>query len=140
MLQPQIREPTEVQAAMQTADADVLLAAETFGAALRGSPEFASLLAADQALSEDVEATAAIDVFGRRQAELRIQVMFGALDAAQRAELEGLQSAMLACPSVAAYVAAQAAFQAVCRETAAVVSAEIGIDFAANCRSGGCCG
>ena len=47
---------------------------------------------------------------------------------------------MLAVPSVATYVAATAAFQAVCRETAAVVSAQIGIDFAANCRSGGCCG
>jgi hypothetical protein len=48
---------------------------------------------------------------------------------------------MFAVPSVAAYVAATAAFQAVCRETAAVVTAQIGIDFAANCRSGGgCCG
>ncbi len=64
----------------------------------------------------------------------------GILTAAQRAELERLQQAMLAVPSVATYIAATATFQAVCRETAAVVSAQIGIDFAANCRSGGCCG
>ena len=64
----------------------------------------------------------------------------GLLDEDRRAELEHLREAMLANPAVAAYVAATAAFQAMCRETAAVVSAEIGIDFAANCRSGGCCG
>lgn len=47
---------------------------------------------------------------------------------------------MLACPSVAAYVAAQADFWGVCVETAGVISRQIGIDFAANSRSGGCCG
>ena len=47
---------------------------------------------------------------------------------------------MLAVPTVASYVSATEAFRVVCRETAAVVSTEIGIDLAANCRSGGCCG
>jgi len=47
---------------------------------------------------------------------------------------------MYGVPSVTAYLAAMAAFQAVCRDTASIVSAEIGIDFAANSRSGGCCG
>ena len=64
----------------------------------------------------------------------------GVLTAAQRADLERLQKTMLAIPTVATYVAATEAFSAVCRETAAVVTAQIGIDFAANCRSGGCCG
>ncbi|MFH0750685.1 MAG: hypothetical protein V2B17_02500, partial [Chloroflexota bacterium] len=82
----------------------------------------------------------AIEAFQSRQAELRTELTMGILSDAQRAELERLQQAMLAVPSVASYVAATAAFQAVCRETAAVVSAQIGIDFAANCRSGGCCG
>ena len=107
---------------------------------LRASPEFTSLVEAGERLKMDAVADAAIEAFGRRQAELRIQMMLGTLEASQRDELDRLQAAMLACPSVAAYVAAQEAFQAVCRETAAVVSAQIGIDFAANCRSGGCCG
>ncbi len=47
---------------------------------------------------------------------------------------------MYEVPSINTYLAAMAAFQAVCRETASIVSAEIGIDFAANSRSGGCCG
>jgi cell fate (sporulation/competence/biofilm development) regulator YlbF (YheA/YmcA/DUF963 family) len=127
-------------AAPRAAEAEALSAAGTFGAALRASPEFAALLAANGALSADAGATAAIEAFGARQAELRTEAMMGILNDAQRAGLERLQQAMLAVPSVAAYVAATEAFGAVCRETAVVVSAQIGIDFAANCRSGGCCG
>jgi cell fate (sporulation/competence/biofilm development) regulator YlbF (YheA/YmcA/DUF963 family) len=127
-------------AAPRAAEAEALTAAGTFGTALRASPEFAALLAAENALSADATANAAIEAFGNLQAELRTEAMMGILTAAQRAGLERLQKAMLAVPTVASYVSATAAFQAVCRETAAVVSAEIGIDFAANCRSGGCCG
>ena len=141
MLYPAIQDPADLAAATRAAEAEALAAAGTFGAALRASPEFTALLAADRALSEDAGAAAAIEAFQARQAELRIELMMGVLPDAQRAELERLQQAMLAVPSVATYVAATAAFQAVCRETAAVVSAQIGIDFAANCRSGGgCCG
>ncbi len=85
-------------------------------------------------------ATSAIEAFSSLQAELRAEIMMGVLDDAQSARLEGLRAAMLAVPSVAIYVAATAAFQAICRETASVITAQIGIDFAANSRSGGCCG
>ncbi len=141
MLYPTTQDPADLAAGMRAAEAEALTAAGTFGVALRGSPEFTALLAADRALSADAQATAAIEAFQSRQAELRPEAMMGILTEAQRAELERLQQAMLAVPSVASYVAATAAFQAVCRETAVVVSAQIGIDFAANCRSGGgCCG
>ena len=110
------------------------------GAVLRASPDFAALLAAENALAADAKANEAIEAFQSRQAELRPELMMRVLTVAQRAELEHLQKAMLAVPTVAAYVAATEAFGAVCRETAAVVTAQIGIDFAATCRSGGCCG
>jgi cell fate (sporulation/competence/biofilm development) regulator YlbF (YheA/YmcA/DUF963 family) len=138
MLDLLTQDPAGLAAAPRAAEA--LTAAGTFGAVLRASPEFAALRAADGALSADAEATAVIEAFGARQAELRTEAMMGILTAGQRAELERLQQAMLAVPTVASYVAATEAFGAVCRETAVVVSAEIGIDFAANCRSGGCCG
>ena len=141
MISPSIQDPTGIAAAMRAVEAEALAAAGTFGAALQASPEFVALLATDAAISTDAAATAAIGAFGTRQAELRTEAMMGILTAAQRADLERLQAAMLAVPSIASYVAATAAFQSVCRETAAVVSAQIGIDFAANCRSGGgCCG
>jgi cell fate (sporulation/competence/biofilm development) regulator YlbF (YheA/YmcA/DUF963 family) len=139
MLDLTTQDATDLTAAPRAAEAEALTAAGTFGAVLRASPEFAALLAADRALSADAEATAAIEAFGARQAELRTEAMMGILTAAQRAELERLQKAILAIPTVASYVAATEAFGAVCRETAVVVSAQIGFDFAANCRSG-CCG
>ena len=140
MLYPSTADQADLSAATRAAEAEALAAAGTFGAALRASPEFTALLAADRALSEDSEAVAAIEAFNSLQAELRAEITMGVLHDSQRAELDRLQGAMLAVPSVASYVDATAAFQAVCRETASVVSAQIGIDLAANCRSGGCCG
>ena len=140
MLYTSTQDPADLTAATRAAEAEALTAAGTFGAVLRASPEFTALLTADRALSEDATAAAAIEAFQSRQAELRMELMMGVLPEAQHAELERLQQAMLAAPAVASYVDATAAFQAVCRETASVLSAQIGIDFAANCRSGGCCG
>jgi cell fate (sporulation/competence/biofilm development) regulator YlbF (YheA/YmcA/DUF963 family) len=140
MLDLSTQDPAELAVGQRAAEAEALTAAGTFGAALRASPEFGTLLAANDALTADVAATAAIGAFGDRQAELRTEAMMGILTAAQSAELERLQKTMYAVPTVATYVAATEAFGAVCRETAVVVSAQIGIDFAANSRSGGCCG
>ena len=140
MLDLSTHDATGFAAAPRAAEAEALMAAGAFGIALRASPEFGALLAANDALSADAGATAAIEAFGDRQAELRTEAMMGVLTAAQRAELERLQKTMYAIPTVATYVAATEAFGAVCRETAAVVTAQIGIDFAANSRSGGCCG
>jgi cell fate (sporulation/competence/biofilm development) regulator YlbF (YheA/YmcA/DUF963 family) len=140
MLDLSTQDAAGLAAAPRAAEAEALMAAGAFGIALRASPEFAGLLAANDALTADAGATAAIEAFGDRQAELRTEAMMGILTAAQSAELERLQKAMYAVPTVATYVAATEAFGAVCRETAVVVSAQIGIDFAANSRSGGCCG
>jgi len=139
MTQPVNLDPGAMESAATAAEADAQLAASTFGSALRASEESAAFVRAGEAMEQDSEATAAIEAFGRRQAELRTQAMLGMLDASQQAELERLQAAMMACPSVTAYVAAEEAFRGVCRETAAVVSAQIDIDFAASCQTGGCC-
>ena len=133
MLNPTLQAPAE-------AEADVHAAARAFGAALKSSPEFTALLAADEAISTDAEANAAIVAFEQLQQDYRAEMTVGVLTDAHRADLERGQAAMLAVPTVAAYAAAMSAFQDVCRDTASVVTAEIGIDFAANSRSGGCCG
>ena len=140
MLHPATQDQADFAAVTSAAEAEALAAAGTFGAALRASPEFTALLAADRALAEDADAVAAIEAFNSLQAELRAAITMGVLQDHQRAELDRLRGAMLAVPSVTSYVDATAAFQAVCRETASVVSAQIGIDLAASCRSGGCCG
>jgi cell fate (sporulation/competence/biofilm development) regulator YlbF (YheA/YmcA/DUF963 family) len=129
-----------LEAATRAAEANALTAAGTLGSILRDTPEFAALLAADRALSEDAAALAAIEAVNTREAEWRVEISMGVLGASERGEIERLRAAMLACPSVAGYVAAQGAFGSLCREVASVASAEIGVDFAANCRTGGCCG
>jgi cell fate (sporulation/competence/biofilm development) regulator YlbF (YheA/YmcA/DUF963 family) len=140
MLDLSTQDPADLAAAPRATEAEALMAAGAFGAALRACPEFAALLAANDALSADTGATAAIEAFADRRAELRTEAMMGILTTAQSADLERLQTAMYVVPTVAAYVAATEAFGAICRETAAVVTAQIGIDFAANSRAGGCCG
>jgi cell fate (sporulation/competence/biofilm development) regulator YlbF (YheA/YmcA/DUF963 family) len=122
------------------AEAEALAAASAFGAALKESAEFVALAAADEAISQDAEANTAIAAFNSLQQQLRAEITVGVLQDSQRAELDQCQQTMYGVPSVSAYLAAMAAFQAVCRDTASIVSAEIGIDFAANSRSGGCCG
>ena len=130
---------TTIQAPAE-AEAEARAAARAFGTALKTSREFAALMAADQAISEDPAANAAIAAFDRLQQQFRAEITMGVLQDSQRAELEQCQQDMYDVPSIAAYVTATDAFQAVCRDTASVVSDQIGIDFAANSRSGGCCG
>lgn len=115
-------------------------AAAALGEALKASPEFARLTTADRAVSADPAATAAIAAFESLQREFRAEIAVGRLRDDQRARLQAAQQAVNAVPSVAAYLAAAQRVQALCRDIAAVVSAEIGVDFAANARSGGCCG
>jgi cell fate (sporulation/competence/biofilm development) regulator YlbF (YheA/YmcA/DUF963 family) len=119
------------------AEAEVLLAAGNFGTALRASAEFVRLREAGAALGADEAAQEAIAAFNTCQSDLQFEIRLGTLDASQQAEIERFQAAMLALPTVAEYLAAQTAFEAICRETAELVTSEIGIDFAANCRTGG---
>jgi len=129
-----------LQSVDQAAETEVLLAAGAFGTALRESPVFVRLHEAGAALSVDDAAQEAVESFNQCRADLQIEIRLGTLDADQRAEIERLQSAMFGFPTVAEYLTAQAEFEEICRETAGIVSDEIGIDFAANCRAGGCCG
>ena len=135
-----VDQAVDLEATTRAAETAVLLAAGAFGTALRGSPEFVRLREAGAALGTDDAAQEAIQAFNGCRSELQLEIRLGTLDAAQQAQLEGFQAAMLAFPTVTEYIAAQTAFEEICRETATLVSSEIGIDFAANCRSGGCCG
>lgn len=134
------RHDQAVAAATAAAEIDALTAGATFGAVLRATTEFTALLAASAAMGADPVAQAAISVFNEKQEDYRVEAAMNLLSQEQGDELGRLLEEMYAVPSVVAYVAATAAFGDLCRETSAVVSGIIGIDFAANSRSGGCCG
>jgi cell fate (sporulation/competence/biofilm development) regulator YlbF (YheA/YmcA/DUF963 family) len=127
-------------AATTASEIDALTAGATFGAALRATPEFTALLETANALDADPVAQAAIHAYNEKQQDLRVEAAMNLLTQEQTDEIGRLLGAMYAVPSVTAYVAATTAFGDVCRETSTVISGLIGIDFAANSRSGGCCG
>ncbi len=135
-----VDQSAELGAVSRATETEVLLAAGTFGTALRRGPEFERLRAAGAALGVDDAAQQAIEAFNRCQSDLQFEIRLGKLDARQQAAFDGFQAAVYAFPTVAEYVAAQSAFEAICREADTLMSSEIGIDFAANCRAGGCCG
>jgi cell fate (sporulation/competence/biofilm development) regulator YlbF (YheA/YmcA/DUF963 family) len=129
-----------LDAAIQEAEIGALTAGATFGAALRATPEFTALLETGNALDADLVAQAAIHAYNEKREDLRVEAAMNLLTTEQSDEIGRLLDEMYAVPAVIAYVAATAAFADLCRETSAVVSGLIGIDFAANSRSGGCCG
>ena len=139
MLSPATRD-SELAEAMRVAEMDALTAAAAFGGSLRATPEFRALLAASTSMAADPVAQAAIGAFNERQEEYRVEAAMNLLSDEQDRELGRLGEAMYAVPSVLAYVTASDAFGNLCRETSAVISGIVGIDFAANSRSGGCCG
>lgn len=130
----------ELAEATRVAEINALTAVGTFGASLRATPEFTALLAASAAMGADPVAQTAISAFNEKQEDYRVEAAMNLLSQDKRDELGRLIEEMYAVPSVVAYVAATTAFGDICRETAAVISGIIGIDFAANSRSGGCCG
>ncbi len=132
--------PAVALEATARAEIDALSAATSFGDALRTTPEFAALIAADEAMRTDEAASTAIAAYSTKQDAYRVEAAMNLLDEEVARELAALLDATYAVPSVTHYLEAMHTFEALCRETAAVITAEIGIDFAANCRAGGCCG
>ncbi len=139
MLSTATQDPA-LAAATQEAEIDALTAGATFGAALRTTPEFAALLETGKALDADPVARAAIHAHNERREDLRVEAAMNLMTQEQTDEIGRLLDEMYAVPTVIAYVDATAAFGALCRETSTVISGLIGIDFAANSRSGRCCG
>ena len=133
-------DPGAFAAASQAASFEALVAGSKFGARLRATPEFSELLRTNDAMGVDPAARAAMEAYAAKQEEYRVEAAMNLLDESRAAELGRLLNAMYDVPSVSAYSQAMEAFGGLCRETAAVISGVIGIDFAANCRSGGCCG
>lgn len=115
-------------------------AARDFAQALAESPVFQAYETAVTQLDNDPAAQAAIHAFQERQQSLQALIMLNALSAEEQAEMARLQQAFMAEPAVVALLEAQDALTAVCQTTAAILSERIGLDFAAACAPGGCCG
>lgn len=113
-------------------------AAGDFARALAGTPEFQAFEAASHALQQDTDAQAAMDAYQRKVESLRALLMLDAVAPEDQAELDRLRLDFATRPSVAAYSTAEQALAALCQDTANLLSADIGLNFASACGSG-CC-
>lgn len=117
----------------------VRTAARDFAAALAETPQFKAFEQAYEALSKDNAAHQALSVYQAKAKSLRAMLMLNAVSEVERAELERLQNDYVARPTVQAYASAEAELTALCQQAAGMISASIGLNYAASCGAS-CCG
>lgn len=134
MTQTTLSAPTNVA----STETEVRAAIRALAEALADSEAFRAYEQAAEQLRLDEAAQQAIGAFQSKQQSLQIMLRLNAVSAEDRAELERLQQAFLAQPSVAAYLQAQENLTMVCQAINDVIAQRIGLNFAAACGPG-CC-
>jgi cell fate (sporulation/competence/biofilm development) regulator YlbF (YheA/YmcA/DUF963 family) len=114
-------------------------AARDFAAALAGTPQFKAFEQAYEALSNDAAARQTLSAYQAKAKSLRAVLMLNAVSEAERAELERLKNDYLTRPTVQAYAEAEAELTALCQQSAGMISAATGLNYAAACGAS-CCG
>ena len=112
-------------------------AARDFAQVLAETTQFKAFEQANDRLNNDEQAQRVLEAFQAKQQSLRAMLMLNAASAEETAELERLRAAVLADPSVAAYLQAQQDLTAVCHAAADLLLQQIGLNFASACSP--CC-
>ncbi|OJX47143.1 MAG: hypothetical protein BGO78_16830 [Chloroflexi bacterium 44-23] len=118
----------------------VLKSARDFTQKLTETPQYVEFIKAHIEFRGDTEAQQIQQNYQKKQAALRAVLMLNAASEEERLELLVLQEQFNKRPSVIRYINAQSDFIVVCQEIGDLLSKELGIDFAAACKTGGCCG
>lgn len=134
MTQTTLSAPTNVA----STETEVRAAIRALAEALADSEAFRAYEQAAEQLRLDEAAQQAIGAFQSKQQSLQMMLRLNAVSAEDRAELERLQQAFLAQPSVAAYLQAQENLTMVCQAINDVIAQRIDLNFAAACGPG-CC-
>jgi cell fate (sporulation/competence/biofilm development) regulator YlbF (YheA/YmcA/DUF963 family) len=114
-------------------------AARDFAAALAETPQFKAFEQAYEVLSHDTAAQQALSAYRDKAESLRALLMLNAVSETERAELERLKQDYLTRASMQAYAAAEVELTAICQQAAGMISAAIGLNYAASCGAS-CCG
>ena len=114
-------------------------AARDFAAALAETQQFKAFEQAYEILSHDAAAQQALSAYRAKAESLRALLMLSTVSEAERSELERLKQDYLTNASVHAYAAAEAALTSLCQQAAGMISAAIGLNYAASCGAA-CCG
>jgi cell fate (sporulation/competence/biofilm development) regulator YlbF (YheA/YmcA/DUF963 family) len=113
--------------------------ARDFAASLAETTQFKTFERAYEVLSHDTAAQQALSAYRGKTESLRALLMLNAVSEAERSELERLKQDYLTRTSVQAYAAAEAELTALCQQAAGMISAAIGLNYAASCGAS-CCG
>ena len=114
-------------------------AARDFAAALSETPQFKAFELAYEALNKDTVAHGILSTYQAKAKSLHAILMLNAASEAERAELEHLKNEYVTRPTVQAYAAAETELTSLCQQTAGMISAAIGLNYAASCGAS-CCG
>jgi cell fate (sporulation/competence/biofilm development) regulator YlbF (YheA/YmcA/DUF963 family) len=117
----------------------IFAAARDFAAALAETPQFKAFEQAYEGLSHDTTAQQALSAYRDKAESLRALLMLNAVSETERAELERLKQDYLTRASMQAYAAAEVELTALCQQAAGMISAAIGLNYAASCGAS-CCG
>jgi cell fate (sporulation/competence/biofilm development) regulator YlbF (YheA/YmcA/DUF963 family) len=125
---------------IEVASPEVVHAAgRNFAAALAQTPQFKAFEQAYDTLSQDSAAQEALLAYQTKAEAVRTLRKRNTPSEAEYAELERLKNDYLGRPTVLAYTAAEAELTALCQQAAGMISAAIGLNYAAVCGAS-CCG
>lgn len=118
----------------------VMQAAKQFAETLGDTPQYREFEQSYFTFRKDTEAQSAIQEFQKKQASLKALLMLNAVSDEDKQELQRLQERFAQQPSVLRYTQAQEELVAISQEIGDLLSNTIGLDYAASCKTGGCCG
>lgn len=118
----------------------VMLAAKQFVETFAETPQFLAFEQAHFTYRRDAQAQSALQEFQKKQSSLKALLMLNAVSDEDRQELERLKDQFSNQPSVLQYAKAQEELVAISQEIGDLLSNAIGLDYAASCKTGGCCG
>ncbi|MCX6036516.1 MAG: YlbF family regulator [Chloroflexi bacterium] len=125
---------------IEVASLSVVHAAERdFAAALAETAQFKAFEQTYEALSHDTTAQQALSAYRDKVESLNVLLQLNAASENERAELERLRQDYLTRATVQSYAAAQADLTTLCQQAAGMISAAIGLNYAASCGAS-CCG
>ncbi len=129
-------ELTGIEIAPPTA---VRAAARGFAGAMVETPQFRAFELAYDTLRHDAAAQESLAAYRGKAESLQALLMLNAVSEVERADLQKLKQDYLTRASVQAYTAAEAELIALCQKAAGMISAAIGLNYAAACGAS-CCG
>jgi cell fate (sporulation/competence/biofilm development) regulator YlbF (YheA/YmcA/DUF963 family) len=129
----------EVAELEMASSAVVHAAGRSFAAALAETAQFQAFEQAYARLNQDAAALQALAAYRAKVESLQALLMLNAVSEAESVELEQLKQDYLTRASVQAYAVADAELTALCQAAAGMISAAIGLNYAAACGAA-CCG